>query len=396
MLWNQIHRFREFGSLLFCVSFSLTSLIWNGNNSLSFIYKINNLNSFFISTLNEVGNFVREVFRSVQTKETLRKERDSYQKIVEEYKTLPYDLEVLRRENEALRKELGFHYSSQYPTIKAEVLLLRLNSLYRTMIISKGKKEGIKPLMPVIAQAVTEEGEVLPAIVGKVIFVEENTSLVQPIINSSFNMGVLIPQTNFWAILSGNSGRSTLAVLNYVDASVIINSHYSSKLSIGPEQFFYEKTYRGVLGMLVYSSGEGLFPPNIPVGKIVEEGPRSGYFKTAYVEPLVNFTELKYVTVIKKEPERWRDIWPEEQNLLIESPFYGELDFPEEEQLKTTNTKLEEKKKEIPKKTEIAKIQETKNKQEQKVKEPLNKKEAKTPVEEDAEFLIQKIQGEEN
>lgn len=397
MLWNQIQRFKEFGSLLFCILFSLTSLIWNGNSASRVIHKTNNLNSFFISIINGFNDFVRGVFTSIKTNETLRKERDSYQKIVEEYKTLPYDLEVLKRENEALRKELGFEYPSKYATVRAEVLLLRLNSMYRTMIVSKGKKDGIKPLMPVIAQAVSDTGEVLPAVVGKVIFVEENTSLVQPIINSNFNMGVQIPGINFWAILSGNSGKSTLAVLNYVDAAVIIDPRASSKTTIGPENFSYEKAYVGVLGMLVYSSGEGLFPPNIPVGKIVEEGPRSGYFKTAYVEPLVNFAELKYVTIIKKQPEKWQDIWPEDKNLFIESEFYGELDFPEEEQGKTVPVKQEEKKKEPPKKTELVKSLESNNKPEKKQPEPnLDKKGNKTLVEEDAEFLIKKIKGEED
>lgn len=393
MLWSQIQRFKEFGSLLFCIGFSLGSLIWNGSATSRFIYKANNLNSFFISTLESFNYFVKGIFTSIKTNEMLRRERDSYQKIVEEYKNLPYDLEVLRKENEALRKELGFQYKSKYPTLRAEVLSLRLNSIYRTIVISKGKKDGVKVLMPVIAQSVTESGEVLPAVVGKIISVEESTSLVQPIINSNFSMGAQIPDTNFWAILSGNSGRSLLAVLSYIDSSIIIDPKQSKE--IGPEVFAYDKPNFGVLGMMVYSSGEGLFPPNLPIGKIVEEGARSGYFKTAYVAPLVNFAELKYVIIIQKQPEKWYDIWPEDNNFIVDTEFYGELDFPEDEKEKSvTVPKQEDKKKEPPKKNEVSKPKETETKNKKASND--TKKGNKTLVEEDEEFLIKKTKGDED
>ena len=64
---------------------------------------------------------------------------------------------------------------------------------------------------------------------------------------------------------------------------------------------------------------------------IVEEGPRAGSFKTAYVKPYVKFDELNYVTIIKKLPDKWVEDWPEEKNITIENPFYGELNFPGEE-----------------------------------------------------------------
>ena len=40
-------------------------------------------------------------------------------------------------------------------------------------------------------------------------------------------MGVQIPKTNFWATLSGNSGRGMEAVLNYIDNGIIIDQNLS-------------------------------------------------------------------------------------------------------------------------------------------------------------------------
>ena len=98
-------------------------------------------------------------------------------------------------------------------------------------------------------------------------------------------MGVQIPKTNFWATLSGNSGRSMEAVLNYIDNGIIVDPKLITGKQIGPslptnETSFIESF--GNLGKTIYSSsGGGVFPANIPVGIIVEEGQRSGAFKTA-------------------------------------------------------------------------------------------------------------------
>ena len=86
--------------------------------------------------------------------------------------------------------ELAFTPKVDYPYIKAEVLSIRLNSIYRTIIINKGKDAGIRPYMPVIGRAIDEtNGQVIQALVGKVIAVTGGSSVVQPIINSNFYNG---------------------------------------------------------------------------------------------------------------------------------------------------------------------------------------------------------------
>jgi rod shape-determining protein MreC len=336
MLWDKFGQIREIISLFFCIGFSISSLVWNGNFAVKAVAKTQTVSNSISSSLDSVGGFFKSAYNKIESFETLRKERDSYAKLVDEYKILPQDILNLRAENDALRKELSFTPKSEYPTIKAEVLSIRLNSIYRTIIINKGKDHGIHPYMPVIGRAIDEStSQPIQAVVGKVIAVSASSSVVQPIINSSFSMGVQIPKTDIWATLSGNSGKTMESVLNYIDAAIIIDPKYIGSKQIGPslpptsDSNFAD--LMGSLGRAVYSSSSGgIFPPNIPVGIITEEGPRSGSFKTAYVKPFIKFEDLQFVTIIKKLPEKWVEDWPEEKTISIENPYYGELNFPGE------------------------------------------------------------------
>ena len=118
------------------------------------------------SSIDSFGSFFKSIYNKLESYESIRKERDSYAKLVEEYKVLPQDISTLRAENDLLRKELGFSPKVDYPYIKAEVLSVRLNSIYRTIIVNKGKDAGIRPYMPVIGRALDESNGQVIAIVS--------------------------------------------------------------------------------------------------------------------------------------------------------------------------------------------------------------------------------------
>jgi len=331
MLWDRIQQLSEILSLLFCIGFSIVSLVWNSNLVVKTVASSQKAVDVITSSVDSAGGIFSRVYQRIQSNDALRKERDSYAKLVDEYKIYSHDNKILLNENINLRKELEFQPKIDYPTTRAEVLSVRLNSIYRTIVINKGKADKIYPFMPVISRAVNESGDIIPAIVGKVIASNSSSAVVQPIINSNFNMGVQVEGGSLWAILSGNSGRGTYVILNFLDSGVIINPKLYSQ--IGPvlaDENGLEKV--GIAGREIYSSnGGGVFPAGLPIGVIVEEGPRAGSFKTAYVKPYVKFDELNYVTIIKKLPDKWVEDWPEEKNITIENPFYGELNFPGEE-----------------------------------------------------------------
>lgn len=348
MLWAKIYQYKELSSVSFCFLFSLFSLIWSGNFFVKGVVGTAKIGDTVSSSIDSLGDLLKSTYNKIESFETVRKERDFYKKLADEYKLLPHDLEKLKNENDSLRRELKFTPSVQSPWVKAEVVSIRLNSIYRTILLDKGSESGIKPYMPVVARALDDKGEVIHAIVGKVVAVSSSSCIVQPLINSNFNMGVGIPGTNLWANLSGNSGRGSEAILNFIDSGIIIDPRTFSSFQMGPQppqgKEGADMNSFSKIGKPVFTSGgSGIFPPGIPVGTITEEGPRNGYFKTAFVRPFVKFEELRYVTVILKLPEKWAQAWPEEKSISIENPFFGELNFPGEE--KEDRTKKTEKEK---------------------------------------------------
>ena len=397
MLWDRIQQLSEILSLFFCIGFSIVSLVWNSNLVVRTVAGSQKAVDVITSSVDSAGSVFSKIYQRFQSNEALRKERDSYAKLVDEYKIYSHDLQILQTENQVLRKELEFQPKLEYPTIRAEVLSVRLNSIYRTIVINKGKSDKIYPFMPVISRAVNESGELIPAIVGKVIASNSNSAVVQPIINSNFNMGVQVEGGSLWAILSGNSGRGTYVILNFLDSGVIINPKPYAQ--IGPvinDDSVFEKV--GIAGREVYSSnGGGVFPAGLPIGVIVEEGPRSGSFKTAFVKPYVKFDELHFVTIIKKLPDKWVEDWPEEKNIIIENPFYGELNFPGEESNEATKLAHKENKVQPPVVKPVIELNQ--NKEKKQISVPLPQKKIDQPskkmptVDEEEEEMLRKIDG---
>lgn len=332
MLWIEVSKSKETVSLVFCVVFSLLSLTFKSNVLVRGIASFQRVGDGVSGSIDGVGAFFKGAFTKLESFEAVRQERDACVAAIDDYKLLPQDVERLTRENDVLRRELKFNSVQKYSTVKAEVLSVRLNSIYRTIIIDKGSEAGIKPYMPVTARAVNQKGEIIEALVGKVIAVTGGSAVVQPLINSNFNMGVAIPDSNLWATLSGNSGRGTESLMNYIDSGIIIDPRVFGDYPMGPSEMIQYAGTLSKIGKTVYSSGSsGIFPNGIPVGIITEEGPRNGSFKTAFLKPFVRFDMLESVTILLKLPEKWAETWPEGQNINIENPYFGELNYPKED-----------------------------------------------------------------
>ena len=84
-------------------------------------------------------------------------------------------------------------------------------------------------------------------------------------------------------IMSGQNPRSTQTHLQYIDLQIDVEE-----------------------GEKVYTSGMGgVFPSGILVGNVFKvEKKNYGLFHDLYIEPIVNFSTLENVYVIKKIPDR--------------------------------------------------------------------------------------------
>lgn len=230
-------------------------------NSFHNTYFLNSANSLTGNVLNTYGNF-QEYF-------SLRQVNDS-----------------LLRENSKLREQLFLAEISDttrrvatdsagtplYYYIPAEVIGNTFTEANNYITLNKGSNDGIEVDMGVI----TSEG-----IVGKVVKVSPNFSMVMSVLHSSFHSRVGIKRNNAAGRLQWD-GRSA-------SHTNVIQMSEPGKLHPGDS--------------IVTLSVSDAFPPGIMVGTMdsYKKDPGSNYYNV-HVNLSVNFSALRYVYVVK-EPE---------------------------------------------------------------------------------------------
>lgn len=320
MLWNVLWRNKNTFSLTFTLSFSLLGILWHKNPFARGVEFIGKLTDRMSGSLNASMQMPGNVWVKVENYRELEKRYDAAQKLLESFRLEKNKFDELKSENRKLRDAIGFNPSHEYPELKAEVLGVRINSISPRVIIDKGKQDGVEPFMPVISRAFDQDHNLIQAVVGIVASVDSGTSVVQPIIHPGFRLGVRIPDSGQWAILSGNSGSLTEVLLTYVagDGSPTLATHSGSNMQLTRGQ------------TIVTSGAGGLFPKGIPVGTLLREGEKLGEFKTAYVRTFAAIDSLDYVTIIMKKPDSWAQQWDRKtdwaEDLMTEfgPPVYSE------------------------------------------------------------------------
>lgn len=320
MLWHILWKNKNTFSLAFTILFSIISIMWQKNPfslGVSYIGRVGDrLSGAINASLEFPGSLWVEFdrYRELEKKYGLALEK------IEEYRLEQDKFDRLLRENERLRQELGFTPLPEYEEIKASVLGVRINSISPRVIINKGRNDGIEPFMPVITRTYDQNNQLIRAVVGLVASADSTTSIVQPINHPGFRLGVRLPESGQWSILSGNSGRINDVILTYLANDGAPERATYTDVSIEVKQ-----------NSLVVTSGSGgIFPSGVPVGYVTSEGDRHGEFKTAYVKTYANISELDIISVIRKTPDQWRikmdqdQIWDE--HLFTE---FGQSTYPE-------------------------------------------------------------------
>lgn len=329
MLWDILWRYKNHFSLFFCVSFSFVSIIWHSNTnpfsrSVNYLGILSDRMSGF---LNSGLRFTDHVWIEFSEYKELEEKYKKAQKTIEEHRLERDKLDILRLENERLRSILEFSAETENSTVRAEVLGVRLNSISPRIIINKGKSDGIRPFMPVYTQAHDSEKNIIRAIVGIAAFVGETVTVVQPVLHPDFQMGVRIPRTGHWAIISGNSGKKGRLILKDISMDTRYQNIYRNQSRLEyPDN-------------IVLTSGEGgVFPKGIPVGILEKKLSELGESDTVYVLPLAPIGKLDIVHVVLKTPEKWSGNWVGEidwdEHLRTE---FGSPQYPES--LSQTKTK---------------------------------------------------------
>jgi len=273
-----IARNRIFLSLLFIILFSTTNLARKSDVEFSFegilVVTISPFQKLFHGTYKIVG----QLWAGITELNYLREELDKTRQKLQSYEEVAQSLKEIKKENEELRKLLGYRERLPYKAIPAEIIAKNPDNFFRVFIVNKGSSSGIKKFMPVVSYSNGEK-----AVVGKIIEVRWNVSLVQPIIDSMSRIGVLLDQTRYVGLMSGHAPLDQKLRIDYISMNAAFKA-----------------------GESVLTSGDGgIFPKGLLVGKVesLTENRSAGY-KQAIVTPAIDFGNLDQVLIIQKEVDK--------------------------------------------------------------------------------------------
>lgn len=174
-------------------------------------------------------------------------------------------------EGSRLRKVLALEDSTVYPTIAARVVGNEGSSPFRTILINRGTRDGVKDGLPVISP---------DGVVGRVIEASWNYAKILLVTDYNSNIDALIQGSRAQGILQGGGQR--LSRLKYV-----------------------QRTEDVKVGETVVTSGlGGMFPKGLMLGTVARADKKDpGLFQTIEVVPSVDFSKIEEVLVLQTEKE---------------------------------------------------------------------------------------------
>ena len=224
--------------------------------------------------LSEITNSLTSIFKRDISLDDLKQENAQLMLEVNR-------MRKLRTENDELRAMIAFRDTSKYPLIPAKVISKLVTKTQGNFIINRGSSDEIKKGMPVLS----EKG-----LIGLIMDVAENYSVVRTLNNSNLNIAVTLQRTNVDGILS------------YDGKNLVIKDIPS--------------TYDVQVGDRVETSEfSSLFPPAIPIGTVVKkESNVLGLLHIITITPFADIPAENDLFVLKVLPSK--QINDLEMNLL--------------------------------------------------------------------------------
>ncbi len=196
---------------------------------------------------------------------------------------------VLKRENDDLRRELsihrelisgcerleelsGFRKTLDHPTTLARVTGVDPSGLFKSIIIDKGKSEGVSLDMAVISAR---------GAVGRVVSVSPNYAKVLLVIDQNSAVDCYVQRSRERGMVKGFSEKECRLDYVPITADVVVED------------------------VVVTSGLDGIFPKGIPIGRVSAiADSESGLFMNIHIKPVVSFSQIEEVLVVLGGGER--------------------------------------------------------------------------------------------
>lgn len=237
--------------------------------------------------------YVTDVVSNIKEFKNTYEENQVFKEKISEYKTLIYDMQELKKENEELRDTLEKTESiTDYNPIQATVTSRSPERWIEQITINKGTKDGVETNMAVI----TADG-----MIGKILTASHFTSTIQLLTGfDEFNrISASINQDK-----EDGKDKEIFGLIEKYDEK----THSLSFRIIEESDQNVEK------GDLVVSSGMGgVFPTGLPIGTVKEVVPdQYGLTSTALVKPAADMYSVNHVIVVDRSLVEKEDL-PEKE-----------------------------------------------------------------------------------
>lgn len=231
---------------------------------------IGSITAPFRSAINGIWNGIEDFISAYTDGNEIMLENAELEAEINELRDKLANLEQAEAENEFYKKYLKIAEENPDFKFSAATLISRdSDDPYHSFVINKGTLNGVSAYDPVITDA---------GLVGFVSEVGLTTSKVMTILNPELSVGALDNRTNDSGIVSGD--------LEFAEngKTKLYNLARSCSVAIGD---------------YVITSGEGIFPKGLLIGKIESIG-NDKYNTSIYatVAPFVDISELRQVMII--------------------------------------------------------------------------------------------------
>ncbi len=181
---------------------------------------------------------------------------------------LNIDLQEAYIENQRLHDMLGFLETSPLNILPARVVNRGTTSIYNSIIINVGSRNGVRENLPIISS---------DGIVGKTVSVGDQTTLVQIFNDINFRISVKFQISRIFGIMQWNPNGT--AEVREIPKTAVIHP-----------------------GETVITSGySDIYPENLFVGLVSDIKPsKNGLYQIAVIQPNVNLNSIEEVFVILK------------------------------------------------------------------------------------------------
>lgn len=224
----------------------------------------------------------RDFFGYFTDNRTLRQQNENLQQTMAQLEGKIYGLQEQELENQRLLNLLNYkeEKSTNYDLALAKVIGRDPSNWYRSVIIDKGSKDGLRVNMP----AITHLG-----LVGSIVNVTTNTAEVLLILDGEGAVGARIFENRTTPGVIIGTGNS--------DALQMVHLTHNSEI---------EKNQT-----VVTSGLGGLYPKGIRIGTVEEvKLEPNGLMKNALVRPFVDFSRLEEVFIILQVKTPENDLLP--------------------------------------------------------------------------------------